>query len=78
MCGWPPLFVTPFVNVYGRRPAYIFATLIAMAANIGGGYANSYSGQVVGRVFVGLGSSVVLAIGGATVLCLLPFQRNNA
>jgi hypothetical protein len=42
-------------------------TLIAMGANIGSGYAPGYAQQIVCRCFVGVGASVALAIGGATV-----------
>jgi hypothetical protein len=44
-------------------------TLVAVASNIGSGYATTYPGIIVSRCFVGVGSSVALAIGGATV-CL--------
>ena len=66
--GVMPLLLTPFVNLYGRRPAYLFFTLIALAGNIGSGYASTYAREIVSRCFVGIGSSVALAIGGATVL----------
>lgn len=71
--GVTPLFVTPYVNLYGRRPAYVIFTLIALASNIGSAYAKSYGTEIVSRAFVGLGASVALAIGGATI-CDMFFQ----
>ncbi len=38
-----------------------------MAANIGSGYAKTYGGIIVARIFVGVGASAALAISGATV-----------
>lgn len=65
--GVTPLVVTPFVNLYGRRPAYLIFTAIAMGANIGSAYAPSYGTQILTRCITGVGASVALAIGGATV-----------
>jgi predicted MFS family arabinose efflux permease len=82
-----PLLLTPFVNIYGRRPAYVvrdptlqaiyppplltesrqFFTLVAAMSNIGSAKATSYAGVLISRMFVGVGSSVGLAIGGSTV-----------
>lgn len=74
--GVTPLVVTPFVNLYGRRPAYLIFTLIAMGANIGSAYAPSYGTQILTRCIVGVGASVALAIGGATV-SLASFCSHN-
>ncbi|KAH8804475.1 major facilitator superfamily domain-containing protein [Xylogone sp. PMI_703] len=71
--GVIPLLITPFVNIYGRRPAYLIFTLIGIAGNIGSGYAPTYATQIVCRCVVGIGSSVALAIGGATI-CDMFFQ----
>ena len=65
--GVLPLLITPFVNMYGRRPAYLIFTLIALGGNVGSGYASTYAREIVTRCFVGIGASVALAIGGATV-----------
>jgi MFS family permease len=82
--GIVPLLVTPFVNIYGRRLAYLVRdsflaklhftdldnklfTLISIGSNIGSAKATTYAGMIVSRCFVGVGSSVALAIGGATV-----------
>ncbi|PON26135.1 hypothetical protein TGAM01_v205079 [Trichoderma gamsii] len=65
--GVTPLVVTPFVNLYGRRPAYLIFTAIAMGANIGSAYAPSYGTQILTRCITGIGASVALAIGGATI-----------
>ncbi|KAI5461870.1 major facilitator superfamily domain-containing protein [Mariannaea sp. PMI_226] len=71
--GLTPLLLTPYVNLYGRRPAYIIFTVIAIGANIGSAYAPTYGTQIVSRCFVGIGASVALAIGGATI-CDMFFQ----
>lgn len=87
--GVTPLLMTPFVNIYGRRPAYLVRTLtcsqvvrscshslklpiqlftlIAIASNIGSGYATTYPLQILARCVSGIGASVALSIGGATV-----------
>ena len=41
--------------------------MIAIGANVGSGYASTYAREIVTRCFVGIGASVALAIGGATV-----------
>ncbi|OAG36750.1 hypothetical protein AYO21_09023 [Fonsecaea monophora] len=71
--GITPLLLTPYVNMYGRRPAYLIFTLIAIGANVGSGYASTYAREIVSRCFVGIGASVALAIGGATI-CDMFFQ----
>ncbi|KAL6834623.1 major facilitator superfamily domain-containing protein [Trichoderma camerunense] len=65
--GVTPLLITPFVNLWGRRPAYLLFTLIAIGGNIGSAYAPSYGTQILCRCVVGIGASVALAIGGATI-----------
>jgi predicted MFS family arabinose efflux permease len=65
--GISPLFMTPYVNLWGRRPAYVLFTVIAVAANIGSAFAQTYATEVLSRAIAGIGSSVALAIGGATV-----------
>jgi hypothetical protein len=50
-------------------------TLIAIASNIGSGYASTYARIIVARCASGIGASVALSIGGATVLyCTLPVE----
>ncbi|KIN08655.1 hypothetical protein OIDMADRAFT_175426 [Oidiodendron maius Zn] len=71
--GLTPLLITPFSNVYGRKPMYIIFTIIAVAANIGSGYAKTYGGVITSRVFVGVGASAALAISAATI-CDMFFQ----
>jgi predicted MFS family arabinose efflux permease len=44
-----------------------FFTLVAAMSNIGSAKATSYAGVLISRMFVGVGSSVGLAIGGSTV-----------
>ena len=62
-----PLLITPFANVYGRRPLYLIFTTIAVAGFIGSAAAPTWGGVIAGRVFSGIGSSVPLGIGAATV-----------
>jgi len=62
-----PMFIVPFSNVYGRRILYLTFTLIAIAAQIGSGAAKTYGGVVTGRVFYGIGGSIPLGIGAATI-----------
>ncbi|KAJ5606678.1 hypothetical protein N7510_009459 [Penicillium lagena] len=71
--GIIPLFVTPFVNCFGRRSVYLLFTLIVVISNIGSAKATTYAGMIVSRCFVGVGSSVTLAFGGATI-CDMFFQ----
>ena len=44
-----------------------FFTLVAAMANVGSAKAGSYGGVFVGRLFNGVGSSVPLGIGAATL-----------
>jgi len=70
--GIIPMFVVPFSNVYGRRILYLIFTAIAFVANIGRALAPTYSGVIAGSVFNGVGSSIPLGIGAATICDLFP------
>ena len=61
------MFIVPFANVYGRRIVYIVFILIAAAGQFGSAGASSYGGIITGRVFNGVGCSVPLGIGAATI-----------
>lgn len=41
--------------------------MVAVGSNIGSGAAKSYRGVIVGRVFYGIGASIPVGIGAATV-----------
>jgi multidrug resistance protein len=62
-----PLFITPFANVYGRRPLYLISTVVTIAGFVGSGAAPTWGGVIAGRVFNGIGSSIPVGIGAATV-----------
>ena len=65
--GVTPMFIAPLANLYGRRVLYVTFTLVAIAANVGSGAAASYGGVITGRVFNGIGSSIPVGFGAATV-----------
>ena len=65
--GVGPLVVVPFANVYGRRSAYVLATLLAAVGAFVSAAAPSYGGVIAGRVLNGIGSSIPLGIGAATI-----------
>ena len=62
-----PLLITPFANVYGRRPLYIIFTIIAIAGFVSSAGAPTWGGVLTGRVFAGIGCSIPLGIGAATI-----------
>lgn len=70
--GVTPMFVVPFSNVYGRRVLYLIFTAIAVACQFGGGAAATYGGLFTARVFYGIGASIPLGIGAATICDLFP------
>lgn len=61
------MFVVPYANVYGRRVCYVVFTVVAAAGGFVSAAAPSYGGVIVGRVLNGIGSSVPLGIGAATI-----------
>lgn len=62
-----PLFITPFANVYGRRILYLVFTIVAIAGYVGSAASPSWGGVIAGRVFSGIGSSIPVGIGAATI-----------
>ncbi|ETI25997.1 hypothetical protein G647_02774 [Cladophialophora carrionii CBS 160.54] len=70
--GIMPMFVVPFSNVYGRRILYLFFTAVAAACQFGSGAATTYGGLITGRIFYGVGASIPLGLGAATICDLFP------
>ncbi|TKA57534.1 hypothetical protein B0A55_10998 [Friedmanniomyces simplex] len=66
------MFIVPFANVYGRRICYIIFIVIAVAGAFVSAAAPTYGGVITGRVFNGIGGSVPLGIGAATICDLFP------
>ena len=62
-----PLLITPFANVYGRRPLYLIFTVIALVGFIGSAAAPTWGGVIAGRCIAGIGASIPLGIGAATI-----------
>lgn len=61
------MFMVPFANVYGRRLMYVIFIIIAAAGQFGSASAPTYGGVIAGRVFNGIGASVPLGLGPATI-----------
>ncbi|KAJ9502362.1 hypothetical protein H2202_002428 [Exophiala xenobiotica] len=70
--GLFPMCVVPFSNVYGRRVLYLIFTAIAAVCQFGSGAATTYGGVLTGRVFYGIGSSIPLGLGAATICDIFP------
>lgn len=65
--GVAPLFIVPFANVYGRRIIYVIFIIIAAVGHFVSATAPTYGGVIAGRVLNGIGSSIPLGIGAATI-----------
>ena len=53
LAGVAPLIWSPLANVYGRRPVYIFSSIIGIAAGAGSAVATKWGNLLVARCFVG-------------------------
>ena len=65
--GVVPLIYAPISNTYGRRPMYLIATAVGIAANAGCAVCESWTPFLVARACVGIGSSVGMGIGAAVI-----------
>ena len=65
--GVSPLLWSPISNVYGRRPIFIFVTVIGIAAHCAAGAAQTWGGILAARAFVGVGTSAGMGIGASVV-----------
>jgi MFS family permease len=65
--GVAPVFFAPIANVYGRRPIYLFFTIIAIATNFGSAVSQKWIQVVATRVLNGIGASAAPGLGAATV-----------
>lgn len=62
-----PLLWSSPADIIGRRPIFIFGTIMAIAATIGAALADSYSGYMAARFFQGLGVSPAATVGLAII-----------
>lgn len=76
--GIGPFIWVPLANVYGRRPIYLFTTLLGFVCILGSAYARTY-GQLIGaRVVNGL-FPAAMALGPSTVVdCFFFHERGRA
>ena len=65
--GVAPLLWSPISNVYGRRPIFIFVTVIGIVAHCASGAAQTWGGILAARAFVGVGTSAGMGIGASVV-----------
>lgn len=52
--GIGPFLWIPLANVYGRRPVYLFTTLLGFGSALGSAYAKNFNQLIAARVFNGL------------------------
>jgi multidrug resistance protein len=76
--GVGPFLWIPLANVYGRRPVYLFTTLLGFGSVLGSAYAKNFNQLIAARVFNGLWPAA-MALGPATVVDLFFYhQRGRA
>lgn len=68
--GVAPIVWSPLANAYGRRPIFVFVTALGVISQCATGAAPTWTGILVSRVFVGIGTSAGMGIGGAVVVDL--------
>ncbi|KAF8519537.1 MFS general substrate transporter [Gautieria morchelliformis] len=64
--GFGPFIWNPLANVYGRRPIYLFTTLLGFAAALGSGFSRTFANLLIARVFTGL-FPAAFSLGAASV-----------
>lgn len=62
-----PLLWSPLSNVYGRRPIFIFVSVVGIVAQCASAVASTWGGILAARAFVGIGTSAGMGIGAAVV-----------
>lgn len=76
--GLAPFIWLPLANVYGRRPMYLFCTLLGFGTALGSAYARTFSQLLAARALNGF-MPVAFTLGAATVVDLFFFtQRGRA
>jgi MFS family permease len=76
--GVSPFLWIPLANVYGRRPIYLFTTLLGFAPALGSGYAKNFNQLIAARVFNGFWPAA-MALGPTTAVDLFFYhQRGRA
>lgn len=76
--GVGPFLWIPLANVYGRRPIYLFTTLLGFASILGSAYAQTYAQLIGARIVNGL-FPAAMALGPSTIVdCFFFHQRGRA
>lgn len=70
LLGVCPLFFTPLMEKYGRKPFFIIGSFGALVTNIAGGFCNTYGAQMATRVLNGLFLSPISTVGPAFVAAM--------
>lgn len=65
LLGIAPMFWTPLMEIYGRKPILVISSFCSMVANIGGVYCTTYGQQMATRVISALFISSGMSLGGA-------------
>lgn len=68
--GVAPIVWSPLSNKYGRRPIFIFVSALGIIAQCACAAAPTWTGILVARAFVGIGTSGGMGIGSAVVVDL--------
>ncbi|KAI0810212.1 MFS general substrate transporter [Xylaria sp. FL0064] len=71
-----PLFVLPVANTYGRRPLLVIASLLAGVTNVAAAYSPSWTGILVTRVFNGIATGCLTAL-GPPIICDVYFLHER-
>lgn len=67
IAGVAPLIWSPLSNVYGRRPLYLFSSVIGIVAGAGSAVATEWGTLLAARFFIGVGTSAGMGIGASLV-----------
>ncbi|RFU30522.1 hypothetical protein B7463_g5829, partial [Scytalidium lignicola] len=62
-----PLIWSPLSNIYGRRPIFVFVSILGIIGHAASGAAKTWGGILVARAFMGIGTSAGSGIGFAVV-----------
>ncbi|KAI1193310.1 MFS general substrate transporter [Nemania serpens] len=71
-----PLFVLPVANAYGRRPLMLAAAVVAGVTNVAAAYSPGWAGILVTRVFNGVATGCLTAL-GPPVICDIYFLHER-